>query len=370
MLKVLHIEDLEYGGIFTLTAELSSYQVNHQGCSVGILATLKIKHKKLLELLDPNIHVYEGLLKSGYDLNVKKFIRILKIFRKYDILHFHAFSVQLYIVALLSGRPIIHTEHGTFQKANQRKNLASFIKKRILGYFFFKNFTDYLVFNSNWLKENLNIKKKNSIVILNGTDFSNYFPGESSYKIFEKRTIIISVSRLVIRKRIDRIIDVFKNLNSDNFFLGIIGDGPLKDELIKKATLSLDNNSFHFFGYRGDVVEFYKKAKYFILSTQFEPFGLVIIEAVLSGCMPLMFNDAGGALEIIDNIHARLISSNEHEMANNILYWETHTEEYKSICEKLLHHVKSRFSVSRMAEDYMKVYFQVMKKPNMQAQKI
>ena len=126
---------------------------------------------------------------------------------------------------------------------------------------------------------------------------------------------IVSCSRIIPLKRVDRIIEALKIIDKTKPKQIItwyhIGDGDGLEELIKATKESLKNIKFNFVGYlkNSDVYEFYKnnKVDLFINVSTTEGLPVSIMEAISFG-IPCIATDVGGTSEIvIDNITGKLI---------------------------------------------------------------
>jgi glycosyltransferase involved in cell wall biosynthesis len=105
----------------------------------------------------------------------------------------------------------------------------------------------------------------------------------------------VTLSRLVPHKRIDITIEAFSRLNLP---LKIIGDGPARLSLEKRATPNIE-----FLGYQTEeaVVQLLGKARGFICAAE-EDFGIADVEAQAAGC-PVIAYRGGGALEtVVDGV--------------------------------------------------------------------
>jgi len=105
----------------------------------------------------------------------------------------------------------------------------------------------------------------------------------------------ITLSRLVPHKRIDLVIEAFSRLQLP---LKIIGDGPQRKSLQKRATPNIE-----FLGYQPEeaVAQLLGNARGFICAAE-EDFGIAIVEAQAAGC-PVIAYKGGGALEtVIDGV--------------------------------------------------------------------
>lgn len=112
----------------------------------------------------------------------------------------------------------------------------------------------------------------------------------------------LTVSRLVPIKRITMQIDAIKALVSDfpHIRLHIVGNGPDESMLKKQVTrLGLDTHVI-FHGYQSGYAlgMFYIECDCFLLTSDYEGWGMVIIEAATAG-LPIIMTDVGCAGEFI-----------------------------------------------------------------------
>ena len=99
-----------------------------------------------------------------------------------------------------------------------------------------------------------------------------------------KQKYIVAVGRLVKEKNYFNLIESYKKLidldGVSNVDLVIIGEGPERQNIIRKIMeLNLDNNVF-LIGYRPNPFPVIKQSLVFVLSSDYEGFGLGIIEAL------------------------------------------------------------------------------------------
>lgn len=115
------------------------------------------------------------------------------------------------------------------------------------------------------------------------------------YGICGKKTFLF-VGRLVPEKNVALLVEAFAELKKTqpDTALLIIGDGVEMGNLKKKAE-NLLVSDVHFMGYVTfpEIVEFYKAADVFVLPSQYEPWGLVINEAMIMG-LPVIVSDKVG----------------------------------------------------------------------------
>ncbi|KJJ85224.1 group 1 glycosyl transferase [Candidatus Omnitrophus magneticus] len=135
---------------------------------------------------------------------------------------------------------------------------------------------------------------------------------------------LISVGRLVKRKRYDILIKAFnivlKKINNSQLI--ILGDGPEKQNLFELAETLGILNKIKFAGRVTDEQknQYLQNSDLYILSSEHEGFGIVILEAMSHG-LPIISTNIGGQTDIITSSkNGILINPNdEEEMARAII---------------------------------------------------
>lgn len=153
---------------------------------------------------------------------------------------------------------------------------------------------------------------RNSIVIPN---FSNY--SESSSLGVEdnvkKEKQIIAIARLVPQKRIDLLIKVWEKLHEDfpDWHVKILGSGeygsPYEQNLRKMIADGGMEDSFLMPGAVPDVTDELTKSSIMCLTSEYEGFGIVLIEAMLNGVPVMAFNYVGVDDIIEDNVDGYVV---------------------------------------------------------------
>jgi len=102
---------------------------------------------------------------------------------------------------------------------------------------------------------------------------------------------ILTVGRLAPEKRIDLVLAAFALLReSVRARLTVVGDGQLRDELGRRARRLGVADHVRFAGFARDVGPFYAAADAFVLASDFEGFGNVLVEALAHG-LPVVATD-------------------------------------------------------------------------------
>jgi len=151
---------------------------------------------------------------------------------------------------------------------------------------------DHFVANSNYVSGRIQkYYGKSSTVIYPPVDIEKYQPKSE----VDSEDYFLYVSRLVGYKKCDLVIDAFNELG---WPLKIIGRGPEKENLIKKAKSNIE-----FLGFLPDekVIEYYQKAKAFVFASE-EDFGIVPVEAMAAGRPVIAYRNGGQAEAIIEGV--------------------------------------------------------------------
>lgn len=125
---------------------------------------------------------------------------------------------------------------------------------------------------------------------------------KESIPLIPESPYILSLGRLVPQKNVSRLIQAYKILVEDHDFqlpLVIVGDGKERETLTKLAkSLGLDNR-ISFPGSTDNPYAWMARAELFVLSSDFEGLGMVILEAFASGTNVVATRSPGGVSDIM-----------------------------------------------------------------------
>lgn len=121
-------------------------------------------------------------------------------------------------------------------------------------------------------------------------------------------------------KGVDRLLRIWKMVEQHNvdWQLDIVGDGPDGKWLQSYANeLELRRVTFHGFQ---EPISFYRRASIFCMTSTYEGFGMVLVEAMQHGCVPIAFDSYPAARYIIMNDKTGCIveSFNENDYAQKL----------------------------------------------------
>lgn len=249
--------------------------------------------------------------KGAYDTLklILKLTRAIKEKQPDLIISFITYANYLTLIAkIISGTttPIVVAEHGVVSKIGT--GLSGTIKKLIVRTVY--PWATRVIAVSDGSRKELIQKFKLSedkiTVIPNGVDIKhiNRLAQETvSHPWFNERIpIFITIGRLSKVKNHKLLICAFSLLaQKGDYRLAIIGEGDQESNLQELAKFLRVESKVAFLGYQPNPYSYLKKASVFVLSSSWESFSLVIVEAM---CLrvPVISTDCPfGPREIIDN---------------------------------------------------------------------
>ena len=145
-------------------------------------------------------------------------------------------------------------------------------------------------------------KNENIEVIPDGIDLSTFHPVQREAEPNIAR--ILTIARLIPRKGVQYLIqaipDVIPNTHRE-FEVEIVGDGPMREELVKLAEKLKVSHKLNFVGavpYE-HLAKRYQEADIFVLSSLAEGMPLVVLEAMASG-LPIVASRVQGIEDLVE----------------------------------------------------------------------
>jgi glycosyltransferase involved in cell wall biosynthesis len=126
---------------------------------------------------------------------------------------------------------------------------------------------------------------------------------------------ILMVCRLTAEKNLPFALEILARLREiyPDTGLVIVGSGPMESGLKRRAEkLGLERNVV-FAGWQNDLVSYYKTANVFLQTSDFEGYGMALVEAGLSG-LPVISTPVGVATELTHGEDAYIYPSGETEL--------------------------------------------------------
>lgn len=351
--KILHVvNSLKIGGAEHFVVDLL-IQLKAIGKDVSLLV-LNGQQSFFYELLEKEgISVYI-LSMSSFIYNPCLIVKMLPLFRQFDIIHSHLTASQLFVAvcSLFYKKKIYTTEHST---DNRRRHLwwCKMIDKWM--YSRYNKVICISALAAYKLNEYLG-NVHNIICINNGIDISKFnsaSPNKSFLNSKQDKFAITMVARMEYPKDHETLIRSMILL-PDNVILWFVGNGMLQDSLKQLADTLGVNNRIVFWGIQNDVAGILKASDIIVMSSHYEGLSLSSIEGMASG-KPFVASDVPGLHEVTEGAGLLFEHRNERDLANQIKKLIDNEIYYKSISQRCVSRAK-QFDISSMITAYCNVY--------------
>jgi glycosyltransferase involved in cell wall biosynthesis len=301
MVNILHIW---YSGgiggtethILNLIKNSDKNRFSHTVCFLKMGGTIS------KEIKENGFDVIELNMDAIYNLRtVKSLSRVLGNSR-IDIVHNHASTPIVPIIAKRYHKKVIYTEHG-----NVILNMKNIMLHHILSFIMFL-FVDKVIAISIFVKESLTTKRKvprdKIAVVYHGVPScklpTTYMTELSEFN--DGALYIGAIGRCIKQKGFDHFVCVaaefHRRFPSEEVKFVLVGDGSELPLLKKRARLQGVNNRITFLGYRRDIDSLLNKFHLLLITSVAEPFGIVAIEGMSAG-LPVIAFDVNGLNEIV-----------------------------------------------------------------------
>lgn len=284
------------------------------------------------------------------EVSLAEFINIIKLFREYDLIHFHGFYPTLFLAAIFARRKCLYYVHGARSLtktpiqvldsfvASRGNKLPTFkglvrVLKRQWFKFFLKYYCEHIHAPSNYYvefyRQNYGIRPSHISRLPLGINFDILKPQltrsqvRKSFGLAPDDFVIGCISTFRKLKRIDRLINGFSHLHSANLpvkaKLIIVGDGAERESLKNLSSLSGSANDIIFTGFLQDVASILNAIDVFVLPSEFESFSIASVEAMYFSKPVIVFKGSGGVEEITREYSNGIIVEDEDDLAKELI---------------------------------------------------
>lgn len=234
---------------------------------------------------------------------------------KYDVIHINATSCATGLIAYFAKKygkikkVIFHSHMGG---NDHRFSIADRIGRSLLA----KNVDIYAACSNvaaDFMFGNKILKNKKCIILKNFINVDKFDFDKrirtvmrKRYGVLDTQFVLLHVGRFVKQKNHRYLIEVFKELASndveDCYRLFLIGDGPLKEQIKKLVyDMSLEDKVV-FCGLCDNVSDYMQLADCFIMPSVHEGLPIVAVEAQASGLPCLLSSNISNETKIVDNL--------------------------------------------------------------------
>jgi glycosyltransferase involved in cell wall biosynthesis len=217
-----------------------------------------------------------------------------------------------------------------------------------------KDTTDY--FNNVLPREMRNI-----YFLPNAINVKTYSKPEN-YKKKNKTLKLINVGRFAKYKNQQFLIDVAKELDNRNvkFKMYLAGEGTELNNVKLKAK-NLKTQSVVFLGNIDNVQNYFWESDIYLHSATYEPFGLVLIEAMAAG-LPVLTTNGKGNVDVMENDkNGYILPQNVHEFCNKINELSKSKAIYSRVSKYCIEYSK-KFDIVNYTDRLVFFYNQILNK--------
>jgi glycosyltransferase involved in cell wall biosynthesis len=274
------------------------------GHDVSILADL---HTKMMYSVDDRVKLIQ-LYKSKNSSRVMRYLPTIfyRTRQMYKLCKENSYDAVVSVgylnwkeskiaCSLLKNAPkLVMTDHNSFERPNDacmpfRTKLKKFVWSRLFDCFTVLTNADLSVAKRKGLR---------NVSVL----YNPLFLAPSLKSLPYKQKIVLSMGRMDIWhcKGFDLLVTAWNRVSAKHpdWKLKIVGKGDDKTLTMLKS-LSKDLNSIEFLPYTSNPAALYEEASIYVLSSRYEGWGLVMVEAMSQGCATIACDYKGRQSEVI-----------------------------------------------------------------------
>lgn len=300
--------------------------------------------------------VNSSIANLNFIMQIWKHIKIAK--NQDGLYHAHLPRAEILCFLTVFNKQLVASRHNTeyfFPKAG--KKISSILSRVVTS-----KFTNLIAISqsvTNFLHKNNEISKKSKIsIVYYGFDKESINRSKSllKKKSDKKNFRIGTISRLVPQKDIPTLIHGFKIFmkQQPNSILEIIGVGPLSNELkILTSKLSIEDKVI-FYGKKTNPIQFIADWDLFVLTSKYEGFGLVLLEAMSQG-IPIIAAKNSAIVEVLGEKYRYFFDTeNREDLAQQMLEVKNNSDSkyfFKFFSERL-----NKFDPTSMSDKIESIY--------------
>ncbi|SFI22329.1 N-acetyl-alpha-D-glucosaminyl L-malate synthase BshA [Halpernia frigidisoli] len=364
-----------YGGSGIVATELGMSLAN-KGYEVHFISSAMPAR---LDIANPNIFFHKVNVQTyplfkyqPYDIALSSMIyRVVNLY-KLDILHAHyaipyayaAFTAKQMLKEVNADIPLVTTLHGTdITLVGQHPSYKHAVEFSI-------NQSDTITSVSESLKidtlQKFHIKKEIQVItnFIDNSEFTNYEVCQRKQLANADEKILIHVSNLRPVKRINEVLEIFKNVEKViKSKLIIIGEGPDMEVITQFLEENPDLISkIILMGKVNDLYKILELSDVFLLPSEQESFGLAALEA-MAASTPVISSNAGGIPEVnIQGVTGFLAEIGNVEAMSNYTIKLLRDEELLAQLKINAKEQAIKFDIKNILPIYEKMYEETLEK--------
>lgn len=250
-------------------------------------------------------------LKGSNKVDLSEYESVVTEFEP-DIIHSHLFEAELLsrwkIFPNITYFTHCHDNtsqiHGFSKKKSLKKNITDYYEKHILFNRYKGCDNNFIAIskdtNSYFTKVIPKKIKKNIFLLSNAIDFNRFYFENRGEPKSNRIIHAVCVGSLVNKKNQAFLIPIVSYLKTKGYDckIDVLGDGPNKKTLQSKIDSTNLKEKIILHGNVKNIEEFMRNAEFYIHTATYEPFGIVLLEAMASG-LPVISLDGKGNRDLI-----------------------------------------------------------------------
>lgn len=359
---LLIIDHLDLGGAQNVVVEIVKYLNRNKYHPIVCNLRKESYISRRIKTMGVKVH---NLCQAKY--SPWALFQIIKILRQgqIDLVHTHLFKADTLgiIAAVINKIPVICHCHISDVRKDKKK--WQILVDRFLGRFIDKIiFCSEVGINSNLMIKNIKTEKMkfiyNSIDLKNIVQCSSKKTAELRTKMKAGKYVVGTVARLSEQKGIKYLLEAASKIHDDNITYLIVGDGPLKDQLVGLSYKLGIQDRVVFTGFQECVFPYFCCMDIVVFPSLYEGLPIVLLEAMAMK-VPIIATDVDGFKEVIkDGQTGLLVAAKDPSLlAKKITLLLGDKELALSLTQKARQTVK-RFDSSKTISELEKVYGDVL----------
>ncbi|QEE51290.1 glycosyltransferase family 4 protein [Flavobacterium alkalisoli] len=350
------------GGMQKVLAVKTDYLIEHSDYKIDILISNAEPGEEVIHEFNPSINFHQISPAKGLAY-FKSYSKLLKNKIKDinpDIIIMCDNGLKSFLLPFIMKKdyPLIYELHVAKRILSKGDGLFKFVRDKIIFSFisFCSSAFDRFVVLTPSEKEEWNLK--NIVVIPNPLWFTN-----ESLSRLENKTVV-AVGRHVYEKGYDRMFEIWKKVldKHPDWQLHIYGDKNIDINLEELANSIGINENVKFFDATKNILKAYHEASLYLMTSRYEGFGMVLIEAMGVGVPCIAYNCPTGPSGIIINgYNGYLIDDgDEKAFANAVLQLIEH-EEMREEMGKNAYNSSQRFFLPEIMQKWNDLFTSLLK---------
>ena len=369
---ILHIpswfpnEQNPYDGSF-IEKHVSCIAMRYRSITLRVIPKMQIVNK--MEFIEKDNHIFVNCYYKKYSSFPKKIWskiekeylyrkaakEIVKKYGKPEMIHLHvAFPMGNFAKSLSKkwNIPLVLTEHWSIYQPQNKGSMTPALHRKLSK--IYKAVTAYSTVSAN-LQQLISeqFHHQRSMVIPNVVDTDKFKPSHSHN---EKKQIIhistlhevknfggiLKAIQMLSKKRDDFVLKVIHE-NRNKIFETFVTENQLDDKIVFLGSKNED-----------EVAQELGKSDFLLLFSNYETFGVVVIESFACG-KPVVATRVGGVAETVNESRGIFAKTNDcHDLAEKLDYMLDHYQEYDSVA--IREYAENNFSREVISKHFQEFY--------------